>query len=160
MPLARYFLWVGAVLLALLFVADLFLPELPPVESADSRLPAIHIQSIQKWPDRVVYDTSIPTIIPAPSAKAEANVPAPPTVADISTAAREAFAQSRPSDAKQPQRSDARKREARQRHHKFAARRAAPSALLAARQPFGWFGTGFWYFSAGGRPPNARRLFA
>ena len=120
MPLARYFLWVGAVLLALLFVADLFLPELPPVESADSRLPAIHIQSVQKWPARVVYDTSIPTIIPAPPANPAANIPASPMVADISTAAREAFAQSRPSDAKQLQRSDPRKRETRQ-HHQEAA---------------------------------------
>jgi hypothetical protein len=116
---------------------------LPVAESADSRLPAIHIQSVQKWPERVVYDTSIPTIIPAPAANPAANIPASATVADISTAAREAFAQSRPSDAKQLQRSDPRKRE-RQRHHKFATRRAAPSALLAARQPFGWFGTGFW----------------
>src|SRR5215470_2639753 len=45
MPLARYFLWVGAVLLALLLVADLSLPELPIAKSADARLPAIHIRS-------------------------------------------------------------------------------------------------------------------
>jgi hypothetical protein len=144
MPLARYFLWVGAVLLALLLVADLSLPELPIAKSADARLPAIHIRSVQKLPERVVYDTSIATIIPAPLAHRKANIPAVATDADISTAAREAFAQSRPSDAKQPQRSDPRKRDTRQRHHRFATRRAAPSALLAARQPFGWFGTGFW----------------
>ena len=144
MPLARYFLWVGAVLLALLLIADLSLPELPVAKSADARLPAIHIQSVQKLPERVVYDTSIATIIPAPPANREANIHAAATVADISTAAREAFAQSPPSDAKQPQRSDPRKRDTRQRHHRYATRRAAPSALLAARQPFGWFGTGFW----------------
>src|SRR6516225_10307459 len=143
MPLARYFLWVGAVLLALLLIADLSLPELPVARSADARLPAIHIQSVEKLPDRVVYDTSIATIIPAPLANREANIPAAATVAYIS-AARQAFAQSQPSDAKQPQRSDPRKRDTRQRHHRFATRRAAPSALLAARQPFGWFGTGFW----------------
>jgi hypothetical protein len=130
MPLARYFLWVGAVLVALLLIADLSLPKLPVAESADSRLPAIHIQSVQKWPERVVYDTSIATIIPAPPANPAANIPASATVSDISTAAREAFAESRSSDAKQLQRSDPRKRETRQR--------------LAARQPFGWFGTGFW----------------
>jgi len=143
MPLARYFLWGGAVLLALLLIADLSLPELPVARSADARLPAIHIQSVQKLPERVVYDTSIATIIPAPLASREANIPAAATVADIS-AARQAFAQSQPSDAKQPQRSDPRKRDTRQRHHRFATRRAAPSALLAARQPFGWFGTGYW----------------
>ena len=143
MPLARYFLSVGAVLLALLLIADLSLPELPVAKSADTRLPAIHIQSVQKLPERVVYDTSIATIIPAPLANREANIPAAATVADIS-AARQAFAQSQPSDAKQPQRSDPRKRDTRQRHHRFATRRAAPSALLAARQPFGWFGTGYW----------------
>ena len=143
MPLARYFLWVGAVLLALLLIADLSLPELPVARSADARLPAIHIQSVQKLPERVVYDTSIATIIPAPIANREANIPAAATVADIS-AARQAFAQSPQSDAKQPQRSDPRKRDTRQRHRRFATRRAAPSALLAARQPFGWFGTGYW----------------
>ena len=143
MPLARYFLWGGAVLLALLLIADLSLPELPVARSADARLPAIHIQSVEKLPDRVVYDTSIATIIPAPLANREANIPAAATVADIS-AARQAFAQSQPSDAKQPQRSDPRKRDTRQRHHRFATRRAAPSALLAARQPCGWFGTGYW----------------
>jgi hypothetical protein len=43
MPLARYFLFVGGVLLALLFVADALLPKLPAAETANANLPVIRI---------------------------------------------------------------------------------------------------------------------
>jgi hypothetical protein len=77
MPLARYFFLVGGVLLALLFVVDAVLPKLPVVDRTDTDLPVIRIHSDRKWPERVVLDTSIPTIVPAPTAKAEAVAPAP-----------------------------------------------------------------------------------
>jgi hypothetical protein len=67
MPIARYFMVVGSALLALLLVAGWFLPELPPsfpdrpevIERA-----AIRIKSAHKWPEKVVLDTSQPTIPP------------------------------------------------------------------------------------------------
>ena len=87
MPLARYFLCVGGVLLALLFVVNAALPTLP-VTDADRTDTAvdksiIRIHSDRKWPERVVFDTSLPTIVPAQTIKAQAVVaaPPPPTVA-------------------------------------------------------------------------------
>ncbi len=67
MPVARYFLFVGGVLLALLFALDAFVP--PQAVVASNAAPSIdktvvRIRSDQKLPERVVYDTSLPTIVP------------------------------------------------------------------------------------------------
>jgi hypothetical protein len=148
MPLARYFFFVGGVLLALLFTLDAFLSEFPVAERANANFPVVRIHSDRKWPERVVYDTSLPTIIPAQVANMEASVRGPARAADVSGKAREreAFAQLQPSDAKQLQSSDPKKREAKlQRERKIAKRRAGPPPVLVARQPeFGWFGNGIW----------------
>ena len=140
MPLARYFLYVGGALLALLFVSDLYLPKLPAADWGNSRSAIIRIHSDQKWPERIVYDTSLPTVVPARIANIEANVTAPEIVA--ATTEREAFAQLQPSS----QLSDAKKREPKlSRQRKIAKRHAAPPALLAERQvQFGWFGNRIW----------------
>ena len=138
MPLARYFLYVGGVLLALLFISDQYLPKLPAADRGNSRSAMIHIHSDQKWPERIVYDTSLPTVVSAQTANIEANVAAPEIVA--SATERAAFAQL-PS-----QLSDAKKREPKlQRQRKIAKRRAAPPALFAGRQvQFSWFGNRMW----------------
>ena len=140
MPLARYFLYVGGALLALLFISDPYLPKLPVADWGNSRPAIIHIHSDQKWPERIVYDTSLPSVVPLQIANIEANV-APAEIVPSATA-RAAFAQLQPSS----QLSDAKKREPKlQRQHKIAKRRAAPPALLAARQvQFGWFGNRIW----------------
>jgi hypothetical protein len=140
MPLARYFLYVGGTLLALLFISGSYLPKLPAVDRAESRSAIIRVHSDQKWPERIVYDTSLQTVVPAQMANVEANVAPPEIVA--STPEREAFAQLQSSS----QLSDAKKIELKvQRHHKIAKRRAAPPAHLAARQmQFGWFGSRIW----------------
>jgi hypothetical protein len=140
MPLARYFLFVGGALLALLFISDPYLPRLPTADWGSSRSAIVHIHSDQKWPERIVYDTSLPSVVPTQIANIEANVAAPEIVA--STTEREAFAQLQPSS----QLSDAKKIEPKlQRHHKTAKRRIVPPARLAARQmQFGWFGDRIW----------------
>ena len=140
MPLARYFLYVGVTLLALLFISDPYLPKSPAADSANSPPAIIRIHSDHKWPERIVYDTSLQTIVPAQIASTEAKVTAPEIVA--STAAREAFAQLQPSS----QLSDARKTGPKpQRHQKIAKRRAVQPARMAARQmQFGWFGNSIW----------------
>lgn len=145
MPLARYFLFVGGALLALLFLVDACLPELPVAERTDSHLATIRIHSEQKWPQRIVYDTSIPTIVPGPET-ARADISPPAAVADVSTKARQAFAQLQRSDANEFQRSDQRTREPKpQRQRKIAKRNGPPPTLLVARQPqFGWFGPRIW----------------
>jgi hypothetical protein len=68
MPIARYIAWVGTSLLALLFVANWFLPEYSaaPAPEASNR-PIIRIASLQQPPERIVIDTSQPTIVPPPT---------------------------------------------------------------------------------------------
>jgi hypothetical protein len=67
-PIARYFILVGGTLAALLFIAGWCLPT-PPVMFAGQRLAidraVIRIKSTHKWPEKVVLDTSKPTIAPS-----------------------------------------------------------------------------------------------
>ena len=143
MPLARYFLYIGGVLLALLFIVDAYAPSPPVVSSADTNIekPIIRIRSDRKWPERVVFDTSIPTIVPALVANAEAGAAAP--VADVPAKARalESFAELKPADPKKPEPTVQHKR-------KIAKARAAPPMVLVAQQPqqprFGFFANNTW----------------
>ena len=141
MPLMRYFCYVGGILLALLFVADACFPKLPDAHGAGAVSYVIRIHSDRKWPERVVYDTSHPTItgvIPAQIANIAASAPAPATIAPLKV--REAFAQLRPPDASQLQSSYSKKREPKgHRHANMAKRHMPPPLLLVARQrQFGW----------------------
>jgi hypothetical protein len=146
MPLARYFLFVGSALLALLFLANMELPKLPVTQGtydAAADLPAIRIHSDRKWPERVVFDTSVPAIVPARGAIAHADLPAPAVVAGVSAKirVRDAFAQLRPSDPIKPEPVVPRKRKI----AKIAKKRAAPRMVLVAQQPpFGFFGRSTW----------------
>jgi hypothetical protein len=96
MPIGRYIAWVGTSLLALLFVADWFLPKsLPEPAHEASNKPVIRIASIQQPPERIIIDTSQPTIVPPPTAVADAisgepsplqsyaSAAPPPTVVDV-----------------------------------------------------------------------------
>ena len=69
MPIARYFIIVGGTLAALLFIAGWCLPT-PPARFADQPLALeraiIRIKSAHKWPEKIVLDTSQPTIAPPP----------------------------------------------------------------------------------------------
>src|SRR5438552_702001 len=81
MPIGRYIAWIGASLLALLFVADWYFPKSLPAAAGDSISgPVIRIASIQQPPERVVIDTSLPKIVPPPTLVAAAipDQPAPP----------------------------------------------------------------------------------
>jgi hypothetical protein len=151
MPLARYFLFVGGVLLALLFVADACLPKMPVADSASGGFdPAtIRIHSDRKWPERVVFDTSHPAMVPAQMiptriANAELGRPTPAATVDISTTARvrNSFAQLQPSDQEQAQPAAPKKPEKKlQAKRRIAKRHVAPPMMLVAQQPaFGFFG--------------------
>jgi hypothetical protein len=145
MPLARYFLFVGGVLLALLFISDDYLPKLAASNRAISHSAIIRIHSDQKWPERVVYDTSLPTVIPAQIANMETSVAVPEIAASATVREREAFAQLQRPDANQLP--DPKKQEPKlqRQRKKIAKRHAAPAARLVARQPqFGWFGNNMW----------------
>ena len=104
MLLLRYFVFVGGVLVALLFAADAYAPksEVASVAGMASTRSVIRIHSDRKWPERVVFDTSAPAITVAPAVQAEASVSAPANVAGILPTARvrETFAQFVPVEPK------------------------------------------------------------
>jgi hypothetical protein len=65
-PIARYFIFVGSTLAALLLIAGWCLPT-PPAMFAKQLVidrSIIRIKSARKWPEKVVLDTSEPTIRP------------------------------------------------------------------------------------------------
>lgn len=142
MPLTRYFLWIGGALLALLFILDTYLPRLPVANRANSNLPVIRIHTDRKWPESVVYNTNLPTIIPVPPIANTDGVPAQVTIADASakTRLREAFAQVQPSDTNELHPSGPKKLEPTQPKRKMAKR----NVRLAQRPHFGFFVGSFW----------------
>ena len=148
MPLARYFFYVSGVLFTLVFILDACLTRLSVTESAHVNSPVIRIHSDRKWPERIVFDTTLPTIVPAPTAIVEDRVasPAPVTDASAKEREREAFALMQPSDAKRLEPSDPGRRELKQkRPRKIVKRHVPPRSVLVARQPqFGWFGNTIW----------------
>jgi hypothetical protein len=81
MPLVRYFLFTGAVLLGLLFGADRYFPE-PAGQSdkavADLDRSIMRIHTSHRWPDAVSFDTNapMPHIVPPTVVAVEAPLPA------------------------------------------------------------------------------------
>jgi hypothetical protein len=159
MPIFRYFIFVGGALLALLFVADFTLPKPPAAQTvmtAGGDLPPIRIRSDRQLPERVVLDTSHPTIAPPAVKMADAAVPAQPAQTNASPApsemsakarVRETFAQFVPSGSKADA-SAVKKAEVKpapQPKRKVAKSRWSPAApgrpmMLVAQQPhFGLF---------------------
>ncbi len=71
MPLIPYFGLVGSALLLLLFGLNWYLPQsvAEPVGGVTDK-PVIRISSIEKLPERVVIDTSLPATVPPPTALA------------------------------------------------------------------------------------------
>jgi hypothetical protein len=145
MPVARYFLFVGGLLLALLVALDAFAPQQVAVASNAATSidkTVVRIRSDQKPPERVVYDTSLPTIVP-PAAKTQiAAVPPVPVVdATAQTRVRDTFAQFVPAEAKklekQVEPQAPRKR-------KIAKSRPAQPLRVAQQQHFGFFGNSTW----------------
>ena len=144
MPVLRYFLYIGGVLLGVLFILDAYLPTLPMPFGVHDQLPLIRIASDRKWPERVVYDTNLPTIVPPQSITMEARLPIPD--AGASATIRQAFAELQSSEANQARPFDAKNRESgRPRERKIVKKRAAPKTVLVLRQPqFSWFGANIW----------------
>jgi len=88
MPIRRYLAWVGASLLALLFVVDWYVPQSSPEPAGDTvNRPVIRIASVQQPPERIVIDTSQPTIVPPPTLVAEAGPDEPLPMRSYASAA-------------------------------------------------------------------------
>jgi hypothetical protein len=157
MPVARYFLFVGGVLLALLLAIDALVPQQAIVASQAApsvNKTVVRIRSDQKLPERVVYDTSLPTIVPPPAVTAQVTAPvvAPPSASAVAPASadasaqarvRETFAQFVPAQKPEPQV---------QRKRKIAKSRSAPpmqfaqppQMRVAQQSHFGFFGGSNW----------------
>ena len=149
MPLAAYFRNVGAVLLALLFVANFYWPMPPVVPRTKAYPPVIRIHSDRKWPERVIFDTTM-VIASAKPVAWDAQVAASPDAGDAPAGrtdvsiAREALAMLPRPDPLYVQAVDQNKRHLKQ---KTAVRRKHPrhQIVLASRQrQFGWFETRYW----------------
>jgi len=66
-PIARYFIFVGGTLAALLFIPGWLLPKPPamfPDQSVALDRTVIRIKSAHKWPEKVILDNSQLTITP------------------------------------------------------------------------------------------------
>ncbi|WP_027567450.1 hypothetical protein [Bradyrhizobium sp. URHA0013] len=148
MPIFRYFFFVGGALLALLFAANYVLPTSPvtqAIATASNEQPLIRIRSDRHLPERVVLDTSQPTLA-APAVKiAAVAAPQPPVesmspaLAEISAKARvrETFAQFTP--AAKADTAAVKKTEARTQIQPQVQAQAQPaptqSSQLSAQQP-------------------------
>jgi hypothetical protein len=102
----------------------------------------VRIHSIQKLPDRVVYDTSLPTIVPpAASTVVAAAAPRAPD-ASAQTRVRDTFAQFVPAEAKKLGQPQAPKK------RRIAKVRTYPPMRFAQQQQqqqhFGFFGGPTW----------------
>jgi len=148
MPVARYFLFVGGMLLALLFALDGFAPQQVAVASNSASnstgsidKTVVRIRSDQKPPERVVYDMSLPTIVPPVATSQMAAAPVAPGVdSNAQARMRDTFAQLVPNEAK----TEAKKVEPQApRKRKVAKARSVqpPPIRLAQQQHFGFFGS-------------------
>jgi hypothetical protein len=139
---ARYFVFVGGALLALLFAVDAFAPKAAADNSTHASVDksTVRIQSNQKWPERIVFDTTQPTIVPKAAPAPQVALAGPEPTPEISAKARvrETFAQFVPVEPKQAERPAPRKR-------KVAAKtRSSQPMRFAQQQRYGFFGTSTW----------------
>ncbi|KWV60821.1 hypothetical protein AS156_27675 [Bradyrhizobium macuxiense] len=107
--MARYFLFVGGALLALLFVVTAIVPQedvaaLSTLSSPGFDRSLVRIRSTQKLPERVVYDTNLPTIVPA---QVNAVAAATPPITSPGSRVRDTFAQFVPPEGKGDAKADA-----------------------------------------------------
>ena len=148
MPVARYFLFVGGILIALLLAIDALVPQQAVVASQAAPSvdkTVVRIRSDQKPPERVVYDTSLPTIVPPAittqmaAAVVPSAVAAAPADAVSQAHARDTFAQFVP-EAKKP---ESRKRRV-VRSHPMPPQGAQPQLRVAQQSHSGFFGGSTW----------------
>jgi hypothetical protein len=145
MPVARYFLYVGTVLLALLVIVDACLPKLPVGKTTDAHTPVIRIYSERKWPERIVFDTSTPMQPVAAAANLDHVSPAEQTVAVTPGRAREALAQLQTTDVIQMQASRPKKPDAHRQQKIAKGHFARPRLRIPRSSQYAWFGGRMWW---------------
>lgn len=119
-PFLRYFVFVGSVLVAMLFLADWIWPSAVPAPVAKQAAAAaspfeqtIRINSARRWPDKIEFDTTRPTIVPQPAPVVAEAPPAAAAPAVADNSALEARAEIKPAVKPAP----APRRQARVRRH-------------------------------------------
>ncbi len=99
MPIGRYFLYIGSVLLALLLLADWYFPPLGIEQTrSDVDRSTIRIHSARKWPQAVVIDTTQPTIVPPQIKTVAAQPPSPRPAHEAYAMATEPVPAAKPAD--------------------------------------------------------------
>jgi hypothetical protein len=128
MPLIRYFGFVGTGLVLLLVGLDWYFPQ-PTAESPGSvsNGPTIRIASAEQLPERVVIDTSLPTIVPPTTVVEFAERWPQTTVAYVSAVAKPAIPP--PVNETRKKQQNTAKREP---PKKVAARREAPKMNIGS----------------------------
>jgi hypothetical protein len=143
---ARYFLFVGGALLALLVAFDALAPKASANNTTDTTQSTagvdkstLRIQSNQKWPEKIVFDTTQPTIVPKAAPAPQVAIADPEPAPEISAKARvrETFAQFVPVEPKQAETPAPRKR-------KVAKVRHSQPMRFAQQQRYGFFGPNTW----------------
>jgi len=146
--LTRYFCFVGGALLALLLFVGWYWPGAPAQPSDEdaaasaSIAQSIRIRSAQRWPEKVVIDTNVPTIVPpapppAPILAQARAAPAHSAGAPVEHAPADAHAEVRP-DPHGP----VHRRPVRVARHRYPRLRTSQFAYAspptAPSWPFGW----------------------
>jgi hypothetical protein len=148
MPVARYFLFAGGALLALLYAFDAFSPKAVADNtshtSAGVDKATLRIRSNVKWPERIVFDTTEPTIVPK-AEPAQVALAGPEPAPEISAKARvrETFAQFVPVEPKQAETPVQRKRKIAKIHPSQPMRFSQPTRV-AQQSRYGFFGPSTW----------------
>ena len=129
MPLWRYFAFTGSALLALMFMADWYLPKsaAEPARAGVAKT-IIRIHSSRQWPEAIVFDTNRPMITPSLVTAEAAPVEAP--LAEKPS--REAFAQIAPATPVRPAAAAGVAKKVASRQH---AKTRAPVRRIASVQP-------------------------
>ena len=135
MPLGRYFVFVGGLLLALLFLIDSYLPQTAARPAgADADRSIIRIHSARQWPSAVVFDTTQPLIASPPQAAwAEAS---PASTPPVRRPPHEALALAQTTDI--PAAAAAYPAAPKHVKRKVRTARPDPSERVASSEPFGF----------------------
>jgi hypothetical protein len=123
MPLARYFLFVGGTLIALLLMLNAWLPPVVSAPAGDVQRPVVRITSDRKLPERIVFDTAAPIV---------ASPPVTLAAQPVKTPAFDALAQAAPADL---QRAEPAKAEPKLPPKRKVAKRVVHQPVYAYGQP-------------------------
>lgn len=143
MLLLAYFRNVGAVLLALLLIADFYLATPPVTERAATHSPVIQVHSQRKLPEPVIFDTTQIVLAAVAPAQWDRNPSAPPAAREMpidrvdTSGVRASFALAPRAESYRATSAERKKRYS----ARAPRRNARHQIILAARQgQFGWFG--------------------